>query len=70
MQNFSANEQERQLLKILREWQGDDDDYRIEISYLLGAWEVKLSLPEKGKWARGVGATFSKAWDDVSPSWA
>jgi hypothetical protein len=65
VQNFSVNE-ERQLLEMLREWQGDDDEYRIEISYSLKAWEVKLSMPEKGKWARGVGATFSNAWGDVS----
>jgi hypothetical protein len=68
-QDFRVSEQEQQLLEILREWSGDDD-YRLEISRTLGAWEVKLSQPEKGKWAPGVGATLDDAWDNVGPSWS
>jgi hypothetical protein len=69
MEQFEVSVQERQLIEILREW-ADGGDYRLEISYTLGAYEIKLSMPEKGKWARGVGPTLDQAWDNVAPSWA
>jgi hypothetical protein len=71
-EQFEVSVSERQLIEILREWQGESDDYHLAIERADGAWEVKLGLrwKEKDKWARGVGKTFDDAWDNVSPSWA
>ena len=66
---MELSEQEQQLIEILREWTGDDE-YRLEIEHSLGAWEIKLSTPQKKKWARGTGSTFDEAWDCMDPSWA
>jgi hypothetical protein len=63
---FEVNEQERQLLEILREWAADE--YRLEIERVDGAWEIGLFMGEK--WARGFGNTFAEAWDDIAPSFA
>jgi hypothetical protein len=68
---FNVSEQERQLIEVLREWaSGDGVAYRLEISHADGAYEIKLSMPEQGKWARGVGSTLDQAWDNVAPGWA
>jgi hypothetical protein len=66
---IELSEQERQLIEILREWEGDDE-YRLEIGRAGGAWEIKLSASGEAKWARGVGTTFNEAWDNMAPSWA
>ena len=66
-----VNEQEQQLIEMLREWAGDDEYCladRIEIERNNGAWEIALSMPSKKKAAHGVGKTFAEAWDNVDPS--
>jgi hypothetical protein len=64
-------EQERQLIEILREW-SDSDDVRLELEYKDGVWEIILSRAphDSGHTARGTGATFAQAWDNVNPMWA
>jgi Arm DNA-binding domain len=69
MTNLEVSEQERQLIEILRQWAGDAE-YQIEIKRENGVWELKLSEPRAGRWARGVGRTFAEAWDHIDPSWA
>jgi hypothetical protein len=72
MQQFEVSDQERQLIEILREWEGENDEYHLMIGRADGAWELKLATRCKGRddWARGVGKTFAKAWDGMDPSWA
>jgi len=64
-------EQESKLLRVLNEQEGAKTDFKLWIERVDGAWEIKLwSGDVKGSGARGVGATFAKAWDDMSPvSW-
>jgi hypothetical protein len=71
-EQFEVSVSERQLIEILREWQGESDEYHLEIGRVDGAWEVKMAAVCKGKdkWARGVGKTFDDAWDSADPSWA
>lgn len=66
-------EQEQQLLTVLRE-NADAAEFRLVIERRDGAWDIALSGREtvgaKEGSARGVGATFDAAWDDMSPLWA
>jgi hypothetical protein len=61
---------ERQMIEILREWADDPGTYRLLIGCVSEAYEIELSMPDRGKSARGVGRTLSEAWDNVAPSWA
>lgn len=63
--------QEQQMIQILREWSGKDD-YSLQIEYRDGAWDITLSsvLNKKNKTARGTGASFDVAWDQIEPTWA
>lgn len=66
---------ECQLIDILRERDRKRDfDFRITIEMRNGAWEVDMiELDDVGRTkrgARGVGATFSEAWDPMGPLWA
>ena len=63
---MNLSEQEAQFIECLR--QKRQDDFGPEIKWQDGAWEIKLSTGNK--FARGVGASFSSAWDNVAPSWA
>jgi hypothetical protein len=61
---------ELQLIEIMREWADDPETYRLRIECADGAYEIELSMPVRGKTARGVGRTLSEEWDNVVPSWA
>jgi len=71
-------EQETQLIATLREAQGDpDEDFSLQIERRQGAWDIALSsvivgktLKSKTHKARGTGATFNQAWDEMNPLWA
>lgn len=68
---MDISEQERQMVEILREW-GQRDDCRLLIELQDGAWNITLSTEphdERHK-ARGTGASFNAAWDNVDPLWA
>jgi hypothetical protein len=56
---------EQQMIEVLREWEDDAGTYRLTVECVGGAYEIELSMPDRGKVARGVGRTLSKAWDDV-----
>jgi hypothetical protein len=60
---FEVSEQERELIEILREWASSGDEYNLEVRHSLGAYEIKLSMVDQRKWARGVGSTFDSAWE-------
>jgi len=64
---LKLSEEETQLIEILREWDGDDA-YQLIIERRDGAWD--LSMKELGRGARGTGATFDAAWDNMDPLWA
>jgi hypothetical protein len=51
---------------ILREWNGDDA-FEIGIERNHGAWETSLKQFGTKRGARGVGATFDIAWDNMGP---
>jgi hypothetical protein len=71
LEDEPATEAECQMLNILREWSGNDNN-RLTIEYRDGAWEIAMSMTPHGKnhTARGVGATFDQAWDSINPTWA
>jgi hypothetical protein len=71
LEDEPATEAECQMLNILREWSGNDNN-RLTIEYRDGAWEIAMSMTPHGKnqTVRGVGATFDQAWDSINPNWA
>jgi hypothetical protein len=65
---MTLTDAERQFIEAMRQ---ASTDFRVEIKREGGAWEVELSEnPPNGKIARGVGATFGAAWDNVEPWFA
>jgi hypothetical protein len=66
---MDITQQEQQMLELLREWAGGDQ-YRLLIERQDGAWDITLSEVGKPHTARGTGATFGEAWDDMAPTWA
>ena len=71
MAEFEVNDAERQFIEAMR--QVVDGEIRLVVHRVgVGGWEIEISFEHKGKRraARGVGKTFSEAWDDVLPTWA
>ena len=75
-------DQERQMIEIIRE-NADTTEFRLLIERRDGAWDITMSArglaglspfrPSRPKGegsARGVGATFDEAWDNMNPLWA
>jgi hypothetical protein len=63
---------ERQFIEAMRET-GDDDLRLVVQRHGLAGWEIEMKTRLKeGKElvARGVGKTFSEAWDNAVPHWA
>lgn len=56
-------EQEHQLIEYIRRLK-DPDEFSITVSRGNGAWEIGMSAGKMK--ARGVGATFDAAWDNVT----
>ena len=70
---MEGTEQERQLLEVVREHEGDaTSDFRLLVQRQDGAWDVTLSIAPHDELdtSRGTGATFNDAWDNISPLWA
>jgi hypothetical protein len=68
--------QENQMIDILR-GSTDTTEFRLVIERRDGAWDIDMSargmvgLPSsKECGARGVGATFDAAWDNMNPLWS
>jgi hypothetical protein len=57
------------MLEIIREI--DADGFRLIIERRDGAWEVSVAgmSREELLTARGIGANFDEAWDNVAPPW-
>jgi hypothetical protein len=70
MSNKDLSLQESLLLEMMREWSGKDN-CRMKIEYRDGAWEITMSISLYGNdhTARGVGASFAQAWDNMNPTW-
>jgi hypothetical protein len=71
MHETALTNAERQMIAILR--REATDGFRLEIALQDGAWEIKmtaelktLSGDNKTTSARGVGADFDRAWDNVT----
>ena len=64
------SEQEQQMIEIIRQWKtGKNRQLKIEI--VDGAWGIILKEIGTKSWAaRGTGATFDAAWDNINPTWA
>ena len=63
---IEPTEQELQMIEIIRE---QKSNFRLVIGSQDGAWEVALSVPSfKSDAARGVGRSFSDAWDNMAPT--
>ena len=70
---MEGSEQERQLLEVLRDHEGDaTSDFRLLVQRQDGAWDVTLSIAphDELNTSRGTGATFNDAWGDMAPLWA
>ena len=67
MSTLELSEEETQLIEILREWDGDDA-YQLIIED--GAWDLSMKELGTSRGARGTGATFDAAWDNMDPLWA
>ena len=70
------SEQELQMIQILRAF-NTGEDFSMLIERRLGTWDITLSsvlvgksLKAKTHKARGTGATFDQAWDELNPQWA
>jgi hypothetical protein len=48
LEDEPATEAECQMLNILREWSGNDNN-RLTIEYRDGAWEIAMSMTPHGK---------------------
>jgi hypothetical protein len=63
---IEPTEQELQMIEIIRE---QKSNFRLVIGSEDGAWEVALSVPSfRSDPVRGVGASFTDAWDDMGPT--
>jgi hypothetical protein len=70
---MEGTEQERQLLEVVREHEGDaTSDFRLLVQRQDGAWDVTLSIAphDELNTSRGTGSTFNDAWDNIAPLWA
>src|SRR5262249_46479196 len=70
---MEGSEQERQLLEVLRDHDGDAaSDFRLLVQKQDGAWDVTLSIAphDQLNTSRGTGSTFDDAWDNMAPLWA
>lgn len=69
---MKASEQERQLLEVLRDRDGDAaSEFRLLVQKQDGAWDVSLSIAphDELNTSRGTGSTFNDAWDNMAPLW-
>jgi hypothetical protein len=64
MVNLSTEEE--LLIEALRKPSGSDS-YRLVIEFQNGAWELSAIV---GRYtARGMGRSFSEAWNSMNPTW-
>ena len=65
---FEITEQEQQFLEGLRDKSKRSYDVRIVIEHMQGAWDITMMEPGTKRAARGTGATFDEAWDNMLPT--
>jgi hypothetical protein len=65
---FDITVQEQQFLRILREWNTVSQDFQVMIEHVHGAWDVTMKEIGAPRLARGTGATFDEAWDNMQPT--
>ena len=67
---LEVSKAEEDMIMSIREWAGHDDYYLL-IQHRGNAWDITLSLAphDPDHRARGTGATFDQAWDDMDPTW-
>jgi hypothetical protein len=65
---FEITEQEQQFLEGLRDKSKRSYDVRVVIEHIQGAWDVTIEEPGTKRIARGTGATFDEAWDNMIPT--
>jgi len=64
---LELTQQEEELIGLLRE---NSQDFALTITFKSGHWYVGLHAPQTSRQRNdGDGPTFSKAWDDIKPSW-
>jgi len=56
-------------LKYSEKWDGEDA-YQVIIERRDGAWDISMKELGTTRGARGTGATFDAAWDNMDPLWA
>jgi hypothetical protein len=69
---MKLTQQEEQLIEVIRE-NANDEGFRLLLERQNGVWEVTpRAPPRRGKLgsARGVGTSFTAAWDNMNPTWA
>ena len=69
---MKGSEQERQLLEVLRDHDGDAaSEFRLLVQKQDGAWDGSLSIAPHHEFntSRGTGSTFNDAWDNMAPLW-
>ena len=64
---LELTQQEEELIRLFRE---NSQDFALTITFKSGHWYVGLHAPQTSRQRNdGDGPTFSKAWDDIKPSW-
>ena len=64
---LELTKQEEELIGLLRE---NSQEFALTITFKSGHWYVGLHAPQTSRQRNdGDGPTFSKAWDDIRPSW-
>jgi hypothetical protein len=61
---MDVTEQERQLIEIIREWD-KKANCELQIETVDGIWDIALKELGKDRGARGTGASFNTAWDNM-----
>jgi hypothetical protein len=64
-------QEELLMIGMFREWK-EKDDCRMLIEHRDGAWDITMSVAphDVNHTARGTGATFGEAWNNMNPTWA
>jgi hypothetical protein len=60
--------QEQQFLEFLREWDTMPEDYQVVIEHVQGVWDATTKELGTKRVARGTGASFDEAWNNMEPT--
>jgi hypothetical protein len=64
---FDVTDQEQQFLEIMRDMNKRLQDVQVVINRIQGVWDVTMKELGTERIARGTGATFDEAWNNVTP---